>query len=151
MLEPQLSPAPGWAWRALFGVTAVWFAVRALSTRRRGLSRHSRRTGLAAHVLESAAMIYMLTPARTISTAQAAMPGMTAAAPANPVVTLLFTLLMVGYILWTADQLTTTVRGLTPDKSSAAGAATSEPWQCLLGYQKIVMSAAMSYMLVTML
>jgi len=105
MLLPGLSFLPDRIWQRLFAVAAAWFAAQAIGSRLwaaqgRPFSR------LAPHVIECAAMIYMLAPARSTSSGRMAMAGMTALPAANPVVTLLFAATLLGYLLWTTDQLT---------------------------------------------
>jgi hypothetical protein len=129
-------------------------------------------------------MVYMLLPARPGSHAPAmAMPGMSgpAAAGSNPAVALVLAMFMVGYILWTTDQLAArsplrqATAGHLPGTASQAPAAAhqqalaSEPLAPnsaavdgrlvasaalaprLAACSKIAMSAAMGYMLITML
>jgi hypothetical protein len=173
LLEPRLSPCPAIIWQAVFGAAAAWFtwqAVRARSRRRpaRVLSAHP-----APHAVECAAMIYMLLPARTAS--PAAMPGMNGTpALANPALGLILALFMVGYILWTTDQLASRSRArprpvrqpfadaqtyitsaalassrLRPAPANSAPAAPLAPGFATC--YKITMSIAMAYMLITML
>jgi Domain of unknown function (DUF5134) len=177
LVEPPLSPCPAMIWQAVFGAAAAWFtwqAVRARSRRRpaRVLSAHP-----APHAVECAAMIYMLLPARTASSA--AMPGMNGTpALANPALGLILALFMVGYILWTTDQLASRSRarprparqpfadtqtyftsaalagsGLRPAPATPPGnpapAAPLAPRFATC--YKIAMSIAMAYMLITML
>ena len=107
MLEPRLSPLPGIVWQAMFAAAAAWFGWQAIRAR-------SRRPGgwrcahPAPHAVECAAMIYMLLPARSRPRPRAgmAMPGMSGpAAAGNPALALVLALFMLGYILWTTDQL----------------------------------------------
>lgn len=119
MLLPWLSPLPGRVWEAVFAVAAAWFAVQAI----RGLRANASAGGWRCshpvpHVVESAAMIYMLAaspgsgpggPAQAMS-----MPGMgsghSGAAGSLPALAVVLALFMVGYVLWTADQLTSLAR-----------------------------------------
>jgi hypothetical protein len=180
MLEPGLSPVPGPVWRAVFAAAAAWFAWQAIrARRRRPASRQCAHP--APHAVECAAMIYMLLPARPAGRAPAmAMPGMREPAAANPALAVILALFMVGYILWTTDQLASLSRARaaaragtarekpraatsgTPGQASAltsspATAARAEPPATaalaprLAACYKITMSAAMSYMLIMML
>jgi hypothetical protein len=177
MLEPRLSPCPAMIWQAVFGAAAAWFtwqAVRARSCHRpaRVLCAHP-----APHAVECAAMIYMLLPARNAG--RAAMAGMNGTpALANPALGLILALFMVGYVLWTTDQLASRSRARSRRASqpfadtqkyiaSAALASSSlrpapatppgdpAPAAPLAARfatcYKITMSIAMAYMLITML
>jgi Domain of unknown function (DUF5134) len=171
MLEPRLSPCPATTWQAVFAAAAAWFtwqAVRARSRRRPApvFCEHP-----APHALECAAMIYMLLPATHGS--HAAMTGMNGAtALANPALGLILALFMLGYILWTTDQLASrparqpfadTQKYITsaalapgglhpapaPPSGSPAPAVPLAPRFATC--YKITMSIAMAYMLITML
>ena len=165
MLAPQLSVLPGRVWQAVFGVAAAWFAARAIRPRVRqvGTGRFSHP---APHVLECAAMIYMLIPARGHVAARMAMPGIGAwSSLANPVVTLLFAVFLAGYVLWTADQLTARVPAPALADTTCGPRCTGQwsalrvagsPWRPagvprFTAIDKIVMGTAMGYMLITML
>ena len=164
MLAPQLSVLPGRVWQAVFGVAAAWFAARAIRPRVRqvGTGRFSHP---APHVLECAAMIYMLIPARGHVAARMAMPGMAWSSLANPVVTLLFAVFLAGYVLWTADQLTARVPAPALADTTCGPRCTGQwsalrvagsPWRPagvprFTAIDKIVMGTAMGYMLITML
>jgi Domain of unknown function (DUF5134) len=165
MLLPDLSLVPAPVWRALFGIAAAWFAARAIRSRARMAGHHRRFPHPAPHAVESAAMIYMLIPARGHSTGRMAMAGMQASAVANPVVTLLFAVFLVAYMLWTADRFTARDRASGPADntsglrgpliwSSASPALTPQRADGVSRFtaiDKIVMSTAMGYMLLTML
>ncbi len=62
MLLPRLSPLPVTAWQAVFGASAAWFAYRAVRSRLRRNAAGSRWrcSHPVAHLVESAAMVYML-------------------------------------------------------------------------------------------
>jgi Domain of unknown function (DUF5134) len=164
MLLPQLSVVPGRVWQAVFGVAAGWFAARAIGPR--AWRADGRRfTHPAPHVVECAAMLYMLIPARSQGAAGMAMPGLAASSVANPVVTLLFAVFLVGYVLSSADQLTARAQAaaLADGRSAPHG---PRPWSAphvsgprsrpdgVLRFtiiDKIVMGTAMGYMLLAML
>ena len=173
MLEPRLGPLPYTAWLAVFAAGAAWFTWRAVRarTRRQALGRSHAHP--APHAVECAAMIYMLLPGRPTGHGPAMpMPGMSGPAAVNPAVALLLALFMLGYILWTADQLTTLSRAktcvaltgqpaATSDQHSTVpapspGASSANPGAAVLAPRlaachKIGMSIAMGYMLITML
>jgi hypothetical protein len=156
MLEPRLSPVPYTAWLAVFAAGAAWFTWHAVRTRTRARGRAGAHR--APHAVECAAMIYMLLPGRpAIHGPAMAMPGMSAPAAANPAVALILALFMLGYILWTGDQLATLSRAraaVTLDRHPAAtsdqhGSTVLAPR--LAALHKIGMSIAMGYMLLAML
>jgi hypothetical protein len=129
MLMPRLSPLPATAWEAVFGSSAVWFACQAVRSRRRQNTAGSRWrcSHPVPHLVESAAMIYMLAVLPGSwpgwSDQAMAMPGMSggraAAGGSLSALAMVLALFMIGYVLWTADQLTTLVR--------APAVATSAP------------------------
>jgi hypothetical protein len=120
MLLPGLSPLPATAWEGVFGAAAVWFACQAIRSRIRQHTTASRRrcSHPVPHLVESAAMVYMLAvlpgswPAW--SGRAMAMPGMgggrAAAGGSLSALAMILALFMIGYVLWTADQLTALVR-----------------------------------------
>jgi hypothetical protein len=153
MLEPAIRPVPATAWLAVFASAGIWFAVRAIRARspRHGADgwrrnpRNWRCAHPAPHAVECGAMIYMLGPARG-GGQMTAMAGMTSAAPtANPALALLLALFMLGYIVWTADRLTSQHRPRSVTDSGEALAPRAA------ACSRIAMSLAMGYMLLTML
>jgi len=121
MLLPRLSPLPATAWEAVFGASAVWFACQAVRSRLRQHATASRWrcSHPVPHLVESAAMVYMLAvlpgswPAWSgRAMAMAGMGGGRAAAAGGSLSALavILALFMIGYVLWTADQLTGLVR-----------------------------------------
>lgn len=119
MLLPGLSPLPGTAWEAMFGAAAAWFAYQALRSRLGpNAASRWRCSHPVPHLVETAAMIYMLAalpgswpgwPGQAM-----AMPGMANGHPAAggslTAVAVILALFMIGYVLWTADQLTALIR-----------------------------------------
>jgi Domain of unknown function (DUF5134) len=116
MLLPELSLLPGTAWEAVFGAAAAWFAYQGLRSRlgHNAATSRWRCSHPVPHLGEAAAMIYMLAalpgswpgwPGQAM-----AMPGMANGHPAAggslTVVAVILALFMIGYVLWTADQLT---------------------------------------------
>lgn len=91
-------------------------------------------------------MIYMLVPTGGSGHGTVkAMAGMTSAAPtANPALSLLLALFMLGYIMWTADRLTSQHRPRPLTEGGGALAPRAAAWS------RIAMSLAMGYMLLTM-
>jgi Domain of unknown function (DUF5134) len=153
MLEPGLSPIPGTAWLAMFCGATGWFAwrsVRAPASRQR---RSWQCAHPAPHAVESVAMVYMLWPAFIGGRAADAMPGMTGHLAANPALALVLAIFMLGYLLWNADQLT--ARSTEPGGPRAGSQVLARGDRVLAPRlatcYKIVMSAAMGYMLLTML
>ena len=174
MFEPRISPFPGSTWLAVFAAAAAWFGWRAVRTRGDKLHAGGRQPGPrgwrcahpAPHGVECAAMVYMLAPARGAAHGPAmAMPGMASAA-ANPAVALVLALFMLGYIVWTADRMTSQSRasavpaGLRPARGAepgghqathAARAISGALGPRAAACSKMAMSVAMGYMLLTML
>jgi hypothetical protein len=186
MLLPGLSPLPGPAWEAVFGAAAAWFAYRAVrSLRGGGGGSRWRSSHPLPHLVESAAMVFMLAVLPGSRPGQAmAMPGMAGARPAAGgslwALAVILALFMIGYVLWTADQLTALVRaraavtsGPVCDQAGAARPAsaagtTDAPGTAALrevsrqrgtlalaprlaACYKIAMGIAMGYMLILML
>jgi hypothetical protein len=129
MLLPRLSPLPVTAWEAVFGASAAWFAYRAARSRlpRNAAGRRWQCSHPVAHLVESAAMIYMLAvlpgswpgwPGRAM-----AMPGMgggrAAAGGSLSALAVILALFMIGYVLWTADHLGALVRATAAATSAA--------------------------------
>jgi hypothetical protein len=120
MLLPGLSPVPATAWEAVFGAAAAWFAYRAVRSRLRQHAAASRWrcSHPVPHLVESAAMVYMLTALPGSwpgwSGPAMAMPGMgggrAGAGGSLLALAVILALFMIGYVLWTADQLTALVR-----------------------------------------
>lgn len=144
MLEPRLSLVPAAAWSAVFAVAATWFGWRAIGAR----SREHPVPHALAHVIECAAMIYMLLPGLAASRGAAmAMPG-TSGVTANPAIAFIFAASMLGYVMWTADQLTTMSRAAAPVAGVPGNAALAPR---LAACYRIGMGIAMGYMLIGML
>jgi hypothetical protein len=148
MLEPRIAPVPDRVWLAVFAGAAAWFGWQAI--RARGQSRRTRASCAhpAPHAVECAAMLYMLLPSRPAMT----MPGMSGSRVlANPAATLVLALFMLGYILWTADQLAILSRARTQPTAGPRGdAAAVALAPRFAACYKIVMGVAMGYMLLGM-
>ena len=124
MLVPRLSVLPHSAWAVVFGIGAAWFGWHAVRLRRVGACGSSRCRFPVPHLIECAAMLYMLLPVHGSQPphrgAGMAMPGMGASggpATSFPALAAVLALFMVGYIVWTTDRLTTLARA----KTAAAG------------------------------
>ncbi len=147
MFMPRLSLLPAAAWEAVFGIAAAWFAWRAIRTRRGSTGAGWQSRHPVPHLVECVAMLYMFLavpgsrPAG--SAAGMSMPGMGGPAGAAwnlPLATVL-ALFMVGYVVWSADQLTTLARG----RGAVAAQHMLAPQ--LAACYKIAMSSAMGCML----
>jgi hypothetical protein len=116
MLVPQLAPLPRATWIAVFGAGAAWFGACALRSRNQSRSSWQCRYPVP-HLIECIAMLYMLLAAREARPgAGMAMPGMgtSPSTPAGfPALAVVLALFMLGYIMWTTDQLATLARAKT--------------------------------------
>ncbi len=120
MLAPQLALLPAAAWMVVFGTGAAWFGGRAL----RNQSRFSWQCRYPVpHLIECIAMLYMLVAVREARPgAGMAMPGMgtSPSSPAGfPALAVVLALFMLGYIMWTTDQLASLARTTTPRQAGA--------------------------------
>jgi hypothetical protein len=122
MLVPRLNMLPASAWAAVFAIAAAWFGWHAIRRRTPATLSASQCRYPVPHLIECAAMIYMLLPAAASRPAHArpsmAMPGMSAA-PAGgfPALAVVLALFMAGYIVWTTDRLATLARTKTTTAS----------------------------------
>jgi len=124
MFLPQLNLLPSTVWTVMFGIGAAWFASRAIRARRAATPRWQCQTPVP-HLIECVAMLYMLWSVPAVQHGSAmVMPGMgaspavTAGFPAFAVVLALF---MLGYLLWTTDQLASLARASTSAPAPARG------------------------------
>jgi len=120
MLVPRLNVLPASVWAAMFAMAAAWFGWHAIR-RHPGVSRCRHPVP---HLIESAAMIYMLVSAAHFQPPTTgpgmAMPGMGAGPAAGfPALAAVLALFMIGYIIWTTDRLTTLARARTTTASSS--------------------------------
>ena len=162
MLVPQLALLPAAAWMTVFGTGAAWFGACAL--RSRNQSRFSWQCRYPVpHLIECIAMLYMLLAVRGAQQGTGmAMPGMgtSPSSPAgSPALAVVLALFMLGYIMWTTDQLASLARAKASVQGQAgamqhravpaAGQALLAPK--LAAFGKIAMGITMGYMLVLML
>ena len=131
MLMPQLNPLPGSIWVAVFGIGAAWFGVSAIRARAPAWFSWQCRFPVP-HLIECVAMLYMLLSLRGVQhQAGAVMPGMgtSASAPAGfPALPVVLALFMLGYLMWTTDQLAALARATT----TTAGPAKTPQHQALI-------------------
>ena len=120
MLVPPLTVLPATAWTVAFGAGAAWFAAGAI--RPRGTVTGWQCRHCVPRLIECGAMLYMLwfMPARGHEPGMA-MPGMGSGTPDSfPVLAIVLALYLIGYTVWTTDQLT----ALTRARLAAAPAVT---------------------------
>jgi hypothetical protein len=160
---------PDRAWAAVFGLAAAWFGWHAIRAKGVAAPGGSRCRYPVPHLIECAAMLYMLLPVHAPSPAQAgtgmAMAGMSSAAdPAGsfPALAVVLAVFMLGCIVWTTDRLAALARaGTTPpdqdrnphSQPAAAVRVAARPMLAprLAAVGKLVMSITMGYMLILML
>jgi hypothetical protein len=180
MLVPRLRIFWVGGWEIVFGLAAAgfaWLAVRELrsASPQSAPPRHHHLQ----HLLACGAMVYMLaavTTAAKVGSSGAGMAGMAGGAARFPTLALLLALALLGYVVWTADRLTslapvaalvavgTPVPDLVPAGGGAASGATvaggaasppvrpSRPLSPrLAACCEIAMGVTMGYMLITML
>jgi hypothetical protein len=123
MLVPRLRVFWVGGWEVVFAVGAVgfaWLAVRELRTPRSQCERP--RHHHLQHVLACAAMVYMLaavTSAAKPGSVGSGMAGMGGGAAHFPTLALVLAVALIGYVIWTADRLTS----LAPVRALAAASA----------------------------
>jgi hypothetical protein len=117
MLVPRLSVLPDGAWMAVFGAAAAWFGWRTVRTRGLAAVAGSPSRHPAPHLIECAAMLYMLLPVHGSHPAHGgagmAMAGMGASAGPSggfPALAIVLALFMLGYMVWTTDRLASLAR-----------------------------------------
>ena len=113
MLVPSLNLLPALAWMVVFGAGAAWFGACAAWTRSQTRFSWQCRYPVP-HLIECIAMLYMLLAARGAQHGTGmAMPGMTTSpgGPAGfPALAVVLALFMLGYVMWTTDQLAALAR-----------------------------------------
>ncbi len=117
MLMPPLSLLPGRGWEAVFGAAAAWFAWQSARAGRGIPGTRWRCRHPVPHLVECAAMLYMLlaVPRPRPGSRALPMPGMSgsAAAASLPALAAVLALFMLGYVLWATDQLASRARART--------------------------------------
>jgi hypothetical protein len=117
MLVPQLALLPGTAWMVVFGSGTAWFGARSLRAWHPSRSSWQCRYPVP-HLIECIAMLYMLLAVRGARPGTGmAMPGMSTSSSAPtvfPALAVVLALFMLGYIMWTTDQLASLARAGTP-------------------------------------
>src|SRR6478736_1540380 len=116
------------SWMAVFGIGAAWFGWHAVRARGAHTSGGSLGRFPVPHLIECAAMLYMLLPLHGLRPAYGgagmAMGGMGASAASAgsfPALAVVLALFMLGYIVWTTDRLAALVRArATPALGRAA-------------------------------
>ncbi len=115
MLVPQLNPLPAGIWMVVFGTGAAWFGASAIRARTPGRFSWQCRFPVP-HLIECTAMLYMLVSLRGAQHETGmAMPGMGTSASALggfPALSVVLALFMLGYLMWTTDQLASLARAV---------------------------------------
>jgi hypothetical protein len=157
---------PSSVWVVIFGIAAAWFGWRTVRTRGFTAAGPLSRFPVP-HLIESAAMLYMLMPVHgplpTHGRGGMAAGGMgpsTGPAGSFPVLAVVLAMFMLGYIVWTTDRLASLARARTategPGRTRAAGTRPGDqagrpalaPGLAACG--KLAMSITMGYMLILM-
>jgi hypothetical protein len=159
MLVSGLRTLPSAIWVVVFAAGAAWFGYRMLQARRGAQPSPWRSSHPLPHLVECAAMLYMLLalPGSRPAGAGAGtpMPGMggsPGAAGAFPALAVVLALFMVGYVVWTTDQLASMARARTAVTAAwhqHAGASLMLAPRLAACY-KIAMGITMGYMLIPM-
>ena len=129
MLVPRLAVFWAGGWEVVFGMGAAWFGWLAIREFRGRPTVGGRPGHHLQHVLACGAMLYMFLAAATVAKAAAggsAMSGMAGGAAHFRTLALVLAFALIGYVVWTADRLSS----LAP---VAALAARSAPVPVLAG------------------
>jgi Domain of unknown function (DUF5134) len=123
MLVPRLRVFWVGGWEIVFSVAAAWFGWRVISDGRAWTAADHRPGHHLKHVLPCAAMVYMLaavtSAGRAGSGAGPVMSGTSGSAAHFPTLALVLALCLLGYVVWTADRMTS----LAPVAALAARAS----------------------------
>jgi hypothetical protein len=111
MLVPRLNPFWDSGWEVIFGAAVAWFGWQTIRGYRSELAAARHWVGHhLQHVVACGAMLYMflaVAPAKTGSSGSGmAMGGSAGSTTTFPTLALVLTLLLVGYVIWTADRFT---------------------------------------------
>jgi hypothetical protein len=131
MLAPGLSTLPDRVWEVVFGLLAVWFAVRVTRDARANGVRALAGGHCAPHLVHSCSMVYMLTAMTTTAASATGMGGMSGM-PGDagsammtlryPGLALVFAFILGGYSIWDLDQVSGRRYRLEAPRVSLAGA-----------------------------
>ena len=105
MLVTGLRTLPATVWTGVFGAGAAWFGCQTLRARRGAPATLWRCPQPGPHLVECAAMLYMLLAVPAAGRA-AGMGGMGGASTAGPPLALLLALFLLGWVVRLADRLT---------------------------------------------
>jgi hypothetical protein len=150
MLMAGLHTLPAGLWAVVFGAAAVWFGGQAVRAQRGAVASPWRCPHPLPHVVECAAMVYMLLALRGGRPGPgprgAAAMGIPGAAGHLPVLALGLALFLIGYVMWVGDRLT------KPAGPAGRGAAALTPFAPrAVACCKIALGVTMGYMLIAML
>ncbi len=130
MLAPVLRTLPDRGWEVIFGLLAVWFAVRVARDARANGVRALAGGHCAPHLVHSCSMIYMFAAMTTVGAAgmdgMAGMPGGVGSAMMTlryPGLALVFAFILAGYSIWDLDQVSGRRYRLEAPRVSLAGVA----------------------------
>jgi hypothetical protein len=158
MLVARLRIVPAAAWEAVFAVGAAWFAWQFLRSRRRTSASPWRCPHPAPHLVECAAMLYMLRPAplpgRAAAVGMAAM-NTPAAGSRFSFLALVMAVFMFGYVVRVADGLTLRTSAFAFSRASHDAVGRGPGFRYLAprcaALCKVAMGVTMGYMLILML
>jgi hypothetical protein len=131
MLTPVLRTLPDRAWEVIFGLLAVWFAVRVARDARANGVRALAGGHCAPHLVHSCSMVYMVAAMTTTAAGAAGMSGMggmpggvgsAMMALRYPGLALVFAFILGGYSIWDLDQVSGRRYRLETPPVSLAGA-----------------------------
>jgi Domain of unknown function (DUF5134) len=132
MLAPGLRTLPDHVWEVIFGLLAVWFAVRVARDARANGVRALAGGHCAPHLVHSCSMVYMFAAMTTVAGGAAGMDGMAGMPGAvgsammtlrYPLLALVFAFVLAGYSIWDLDQVSGRRYRLEAPRVSLAGVA----------------------------
>jgi hypothetical protein len=130
MLVPRLNPLWDSGWEVIFGASVAWFGWQTIRGYRSELAAGRRWAALhLQHVVACFAMLYMflaVAHARAGSSGSGmVMGGAPGSATTFPTLALVLTLVLVGYVIWTADRFTS-LPGVAALMTAAAPAGAAD-------------------------
>ena len=150
MLTPALSFAPKALWLTVFAAGGAWFGYQFLRTRSGQAAGRWRCPHPLPHLIECAAMVFMVALPATAARGGMGTARTGAAAGFSPL-TLLLALFMVGYVMWLGNNLSAlapaTATGTTTTVTTRTGYLAPRCAACC----KIAMSVTMGYLLIMLL